>query len=106
MADGQLGEHPADHLVQVAAGGQVREELLVLAPDGRPVGPVHVRVVEEVAVDPPGLVQDLLPLLPGLDADLDGVHVQDLGLPATRAGPVTGRTAAATATTAAAATTG
>ena len=44
---------------------------------------MHVRVVEVVAVDAPGLVEDLLPLGPRVDADLDGVEVQ-LALAAAR----------------------
>src|SRR6185437_3327238 len=44
--------------------------------DGGPVGAVHVRVVEEVAVDAPGLVEDLLPFGAGFDADFDGVEIE------------------------------
>src|SRR5581483_7125109 len=88
VADAQLAEHPGDDAVHVGAAGGVLQERLVLGLDGLPVGPVHVRVVEEVAVDPPGLVVDLLPLGPRLDPHLDGVEVQPAGtaLAAGRAG--------------------
>ena len=59
----------------------VRQEGLVLLLHGRPVGAVHVRVVEEVAVDPPGLVEDLLPLGPRIDAHFDRVEVEPLPSP-------------------------
>src|SRR5688572_19777801 len=54
----------------------MRQELLVLLLHGGPVGAVHVGVVEEVAVDPPGLGVDLLPLGPRVDANFDGVQVE------------------------------
>ena len=61
MAHGQLAEHAADHAVQVAAAGQVGQQGLVLRPHRVPVGPVHVRGIEVVAIDPPGLAEDLRP---------------------------------------------
>ena len=62
------------HAVQVGARREVRQERRVLLPHRRPVGAVHVRVVEVVAVDPPGLVEDLRPLGARVDrAPRDGV---------------------------------
>ena len=76
VSDRQLAEHHADHAVQIAAGREVGEELFVLGSNGVPVGPVHVGRVEVVAVDPPGLVEDLRPFRPGLDRHRDRVEVE------------------------------
>ena len=71
VADGELAEHHPDHAVQVVPRGQVRKELFILVPDGIPVGTVHVRRVEVVAVDPPGFAEDLGPFGAGLDPHRD-----------------------------------
>ena len=71
VAHGQLAEHGADHAVQVAAGGQVRQQGLIFSPHGLPVGAVHVRGIEFVPIDPPGFAEHLGPLGPGLDPDRD-----------------------------------
>src|SRR5207302_941849 len=76
VADRQLAEHPTQNAIEVAARRQVRQEGLVLPLDRLPVGPVHVRIVEVVAIDAPGLVKDLPPLGPRLDADFDRRDVQ------------------------------
>ena len=62
--------------VRSARRGEVRQERRVLRLHRLPVAPVHARVVEEVAVDPPGLVEDLRPLGARVDAHLDGVELQ------------------------------
>ena len=62
MADRELARHPLQHAVEVGARRDVRQERRVLLALLRPVHAVHVRRVEVVAVDPPRLVEDLLPL--------------------------------------------
>ena len=64
MAGGQLADHLADHVVQVEAALDVRQQDLVFLLHRRPVDAVHVLEVEAVAERAPGFVEDLGPLLP------------------------------------------
>ena len=73
VSDRQLARHPLQHAVQIGARRGVRQEGGVLFPLLRPVHAVHVRRVEVVAVDPPRLVEDLLPLGARIDTYLDGI---------------------------------
>ena len=68
VADVQLAEHLAQHVGEVVARGDAVGERAVLLPHAVPVDAVHLRVVEEVALQPPGLVQHLLPLVARVDA--------------------------------------
>ncbi len=70
VADRKLGGHPHHYAIEIAAHGQFREEHGVLGAHGVPVGAVHVRVVEVIAVDAPGFVENLPPLGARIDLDL------------------------------------
>ena len=77
MAAGQLAEHLLEEIIQVLAAGDPLEVGSVFLFRGREVEPVMVGVVEEVALDPPGLMEHLLPLDEGLDVDLHLAGLQD-----------------------------
>ena len=72
MAHRQLAEHGTHHAVEVAASRQVRKEGLIFRAYGIPVGPVHVRGIEIVAIDSPRLAEHLLPLFFRIDSNFDG----------------------------------
>ena len=57
--------------VEIRPRGNVGQERGVLVFHGRPIGPVHVGVVEVIPVDAPRFVEDLHPLGAGFDADFD-----------------------------------
>src|SRR5262249_49704378 len=76
VADGQFAEHPADDAVEIAAGAQVRQKRSVLLADGGPVGAVHGRIVEVIAVDAPGFVENLRPFGARLDTNFDGLDIE------------------------------
>ena len=67
-------ELAADHRDQVAEVGAMRHERhqrAVLVVDRLPVGAVHRRVVEILALDPPRLAEDLRPLGTRIDQRIE-----------------------------------
>ena len=72
----QLARHPLRHAIEVGSRRHVRQERRVLLVLLLPVDAVHVRGVEVVAIDPPRLVEDLLPFGARIDAHFDPVDVQ------------------------------
>ncbi len=71
VADAQLARHRDDDPADVAARRGVIEERLVLLPHRVPVDAVIVRRIEEIAIEPPGLAQDLPPFGARVDHDRD-----------------------------------
>ena len=69
VAHVQLGDHLPDDERDVLAGRGVVDERQVLLEHCRPVDAVHRGVVEEVALHPPRVADDLPPLLAGGDLD-------------------------------------
>ncbi len=66
----QLGDELADDEVHILAGDAVLEQLAVAGLLGLPVHAVHAGVVEHVALEAPGVIEDLLPL----GARINGHH--------------------------------
>ena len=62
MADGDLGAHVVEQIVEVGAMIHVRQQLAVHLFHLRPIGAVHVRHVEVIALVAPALVEDLFEL--------------------------------------------
>ena len=71
VTDSQLGEHPPHDPVEIPPRGDVGHKRGVLFLHGRPVGTVHVGIVEEISIDPPRLIENLRPLGAWIDTDLD-----------------------------------
>src|SRR6202034_3323732 len=71
----QLGDHLADHVVDVRTMAGVGEQRLVLPAQRLPVVAGHALDVEEVAVPAPRLAEDLRPFLGG-----NAVHHQAAGV--------------------------
>jgi hypothetical protein len=67
VADGDFAEHLGGEVGELGAGGEAVEIRLVFCLDFGNAEAVSVGVVEEVALDAPGLVVDLLPLGAGID---------------------------------------
>ncbi len=94
VADGDLGAHVVEQVVQIGAVPHVRQELPVHLLHLRPVGAVHVRHVQVVALVAPTLIEDLPELLlrievhaqRGRDAPLAGRLSRRIGA-AARAAP-------------------
>ena len=63
VADRDLGAHVVEQVVEIGAMVDVRQQLAVHLLHLRPVGAVHVRHVEIVALVAPAFVEDLLELL-------------------------------------------
>ena len=82
VADPQFAAHPLNHAIQIAASRNVRQERRILLLHRIPIGAVHVRRVEVVAIDPPGLIEYLGPLDPRVDADFDRIDVRSCPGPA------------------------
>ena len=70
----QLAHGTADELAELRSRRHAIDQGQVLVPDAVPVDTVHPGVVEVVAVDSPGFVEDLRPLGPWLDFDLNLVR--------------------------------
>jgi hypothetical protein len=64
---GQLAHHPADQVGQLVAGGDAVHERQVLVQHGLPVDAVHAGVVEVIALQAPGVHEDLAPVLAHVD---------------------------------------
>ncbi len=62
VADGDLGAHLVEQVVQIGAVIDVRQQRAVHLLHLRPVGAVHVRHVQIVALVAPALIEDLLEL--------------------------------------------
>src|SRR6185295_17286369 len=62
VADSKLAAHPLNHSIQVVAGCNVWKKAGVLLLHRVPIGAVHIRRIEIVAIDAPGLIEDLGPL--------------------------------------------
>src|SRR5262245_28244210 len=62
MADGDLGAHIIEQIVEVGAMIHVRQQLAVHLFHPWPIGAVHVRHVEVIALVAPALVKDLFEL--------------------------------------------
>jgi len=75
-----VGAAKGPDIGEVAAVAQIVQETAVGRLERRPVGAVHVGIVEVVPIDPPGLVEDLRPFLAGLDTDAQAGRVERLGL--------------------------
>ncbi len=76
MADRQLTERLADQPVEVASAGDVGQVARVVALQFGEVLAVVIRVVEEVAHEPPGLAIHLLPFGGAIDLDLQRLQVE------------------------------
>ena len=76
VAHREFAAHPLNDPVQIAASRDMGQEAFVFPAHRVPVGTVHVRSVEVVAVDAPGLMEYLVPLCAGIDANLDALEVQ------------------------------
>jgi len=66
----ELADELAEDVHHVLAAGGPLQERQVARVHGGPVEPVHARLVEEVALHPPRLVEDLPPFGPRVDPDL------------------------------------
>jgi hypothetical protein len=75
MADGDFAEHFGGQVAEFAAAGKAVEVRAIAGLDFRNAEAVGVRVVEEVALDAPGFVEDLPPLGAGVDV---GGHVAEV----------------------------
>ncbi len=62
-----LAQHLADHVVQVLARAQQRQQPAVFVADRRPVLAVHHRREEQVPLEAPGVVEHLRPFPGGID---------------------------------------
>src|SRR5262249_61985386 len=69
MADVQLAEHLAQEILEVVTRRDARGQRTILLPHAVPIDAVHLAVVEEIAVETPGLVQHLRPLVARRDAE-------------------------------------
>ena len=76
MPDGDLAHHVGEDVAQIAARHHRLEIRLVLLDRGREIEAVQVRVVEELALDPPRVVIHLLPLGARIRSHFDVVGVQ------------------------------
>jgi len=76
MTHSQLTAHPLYQAVEIAAACQVGQEYGIPGFQGIPVGSVHTRVVEIVAVYAPGFVKDLSPFCCGVNLHLDILDIQ------------------------------
>src|SRR5713226_9453037 len=70
MPDHQLAADSGDEITEIGTVPNERHERTVLLVDRVPVGAVHRRIVEVLALDAPRLVEDLCPFGAWLDADL------------------------------------
>ncbi len=71
MADGDLGAHHVEQIIQVGAMVHVGQQLAVHLLHLGPIGAVHVGHVEVIALVAPAFVEDLLELFLGLQ-----IHAQ------------------------------
>ena len=62
VARPQLADHLADEIVELGAGADARQQRLVLREHRRPINAPQVRGPVEVALEAPGLLQDVRPL--------------------------------------------
>src|SRR5687768_16010515 len=70
MAHAQLTADHCDEISEVSAMADKRQQRAILLKDRLPIRAVIFRVVEILALNPPGLAIDLLPLSSGIDTHL------------------------------------
>src|SRR5262249_57075022 len=63
MSDGDLGAHVVEQVIEVGAVVHIRQQLAIHLLHLRPIGAVHVRNVEIIALVAPSLIEDLFELL-------------------------------------------
>ena len=68
VADVEFAEHLAQAIRQVATRADAVGQGAILLPDAFPIHAMHLGVIEEIALQPPGLVQHLLPFFARIDA--------------------------------------
>src|SRR5262249_44996502 len=79
VADDEVAEHFGEEVVEIGARADALHEALVPLFRVPKVQAVEARVVEEVALDPPRLVEHLRPFLAWRDSDLDVLRVEQTG---------------------------
>ena len=71
VADGDIAEHLLEEMDEIVTRGETGEVRLETLTRRRPVEAVKVRVVEEIALDPPGIVIHLPPFFARIDVRLE-----------------------------------
>ena len=67
----QFTAHPLNNRVEITAAGEVRNEFSIFLFHCRPVGTVHTRIVEVIAVDLPCFVKNIGPFGDRINFHLD-----------------------------------
>src|SRR5262245_32125539 len=76
MSNGELAPNRRDQVCEVRTMLNVREKRFVLFVDRLPVGAVHLRVIEKLALNSPSLLKNLRPLGSWIDKRLELPNVQ------------------------------